>query len=119
MAAETMARRVTPVTAMACTVARAQSATSVLGRKASRGGGPMADNTATEVFRFVRQQIRVLLIAGSRSPEVHFLLNSLQRDQHIEFAAWFQHADPGFRSGTAQGSGEQHGHGHTERAAPP
>jgi hypothetical protein len=55
------------------------------------------DNEATAAVRVVRQQIRALLIAGSPSPEVQFLRNALQRDQHIEFSAWLQHADPGFR----------------------
>ncbi len=55
------------------------------------------DNTATAAVRVVRQQIRVLMIAGAASPEVQFLRNAFQRDQHIEFAAWLQHADPGFR----------------------
>jgi hypothetical protein len=55
------------------------------------------DNTATAVVRVVRQQIRLLLIAGAPSPEVQFLRNTLLRDQHIEFAAWIQHADPGYR----------------------
>ena len=48
-------------------------------------------------MRVVRQQIRVLLIAGAASPEVQFLRNALMRDQRVEFAAWIQHADPGFR----------------------
>jgi hypothetical protein len=55
------------------------------------------DNSATAAVRVVRQQIRVLMIAGSPSPEVQFLRNALQRDQHVAFAAWLQHADPGFR----------------------
>jgi hypothetical protein len=55
------------------------------------------DNTATAAVRVVRQQIRVLMIAGSPSSEVQFLRNALQRDQHVAFTAWFQHADPGFR----------------------
>jgi hypothetical protein len=55
------------------------------------------DNTATAAVRVVRQQIRVLLIAGAASPEVQFLRNALMRDQHVEFAGWIQHADPGFR----------------------
>ncbi len=55
------------------------------------------DNTATAAVRVVRQQIRVLMIAGAPSPEVQFLRNALQRDQHVEFAAWLQHADPGYR----------------------
>ena len=48
-------------------------------------------------MKVVRQQIRVLLIAGGPSPEVQFLRNALMRDQHVEFAAWMQHSDPGFR----------------------
>ncbi len=55
------------------------------------------DNMATAAVRVVRQQIRVLMIAGSPSPEVQFLRNALQRDQHVAFAAWLQHADPGYR----------------------
>jgi hypothetical protein len=55
------------------------------------------DNTATAAVRVVRQQIRILMIAGAPSPEVQFLRNAFQRDQHIEFAAWLQHADPGYR----------------------
>ena len=55
------------------------------------------DNTATAAVRVVRQQIRVLMIAGGPSPEVQFLRNAFQRDQHIEFAGWLQHADPGYR----------------------
>ena len=55
------------------------------------------DNTSTAAVRVVRQQIRVLMIAGAPSPEVQFLRNAFQRDQHIEFAAWLQHSDPGYR----------------------
>jgi hypothetical protein len=55
------------------------------------------DNTSTAAVRVVRQQIRVLMIAGAPSPEVQFLRNALQRDQQVEFAAWLQHADPGYR----------------------
>jgi len=55
------------------------------------------DNVATAAVKVVRQQIRVLLIAGGPSPEVQFLRNALMRDQHVEFAGWLQHADPGFR----------------------
>ena len=57
----------------------------------------MEDNVATAAVRVVRQQIRVLLIAGEASPEVQFLRNALQRDQHVDFSAWMQHVDPGFR----------------------
>jgi hypothetical protein len=63
-------------------------------------GGPeltMEDNIASVAVKVVRQQIRVLLIAGGPSPEVQFLRNTLMRDQHVEFAAWMQHSDPGFR----------------------
>jgi hypothetical protein len=55
------------------------------------------DNVATATAKVVRQQIRVLLVAGEPSPEVQFLRNALLRDQHVEFAGWIQHADPGFR----------------------
>ena len=55
------------------------------------------DNVSTAAVKVVRQQIRVLLIAGSPSPEVQFLRNALMRDQRVEFAGWLQHADPGFR----------------------
>ena len=55
------------------------------------------DNIATAAVKVVRQQIRVLLLAGEPSPEVQFLRNALMRDQHVEFAAWVQHADPGYR----------------------
>jgi hypothetical protein len=59
----------------------------------------LEDNVATAAVKVVRQQIRVLLIAGGPSPEVQFLHNALMRDQHVEFAAWLQHADPGYRQG--------------------
>jgi hypothetical protein len=55
------------------------------------------DNVAIADVKVVRQQIRVLLIAGGPSPEVQFLRNALLRDPRVEFAAWVQHADPGFR----------------------
>ena len=57
------------------------------------------DNIATAAVKVVRQQIRVLVIAGEPSPEVQFLRNALMRDQHIESAIWLQHADPGFKQG--------------------
>jgi hypothetical protein len=57
------------------------------------------DNVATAAVKVVRQQIRLLLIAGAPSPEVQFLNNALMRDQHVEFASWLQHADPGYRQG--------------------
>jgi hypothetical protein len=46
----------------------------------------MDDNVSTAAVRVVRQQIRLLLIAGSPSPEVQFLRNALMRDQHVESA---------------------------------
>ena len=55
------------------------------------------DNVATAAVRVVRQQIRVLLIAGEPSPEIQFLRNTLQRDQQVDFSAWMQNVDPGFR----------------------
>jgi len=55
------------------------------------------DNSASAAVRVVRQQIRVLMIAGAPSPEVQFLRNAFQRDEHVEFAAWLQHSDPGYR----------------------
>ena len=57
----------------------------------------MDDNVASASVRVVRQQIRVLLVAGGPSPEVQFLRNALMRDQHVEFACWMQHVDPGYR----------------------
>jgi hypothetical protein len=64
------------------------------------GAGPeltLEDNVATAAVKVVRQQIRVLFVAGGPSPEVQFLRNALLRDQHVEFSAWLQHADPGYR----------------------
>ena len=55
------------------------------------------DNVATAAVKVVRQQIRLLLIAGAPSPEIQFLRNALLRDQQVEFAGWMQHADPGYR----------------------
>lgn len=57
----------------------------------------LEDNSAVASVKVVRQRIRVLFIAGGPSPEVQFLRNALARDQHVEFAAWLQHADPGYR----------------------
>jgi hypothetical protein len=57
----------------------------------------LEDNTATTPVKVVRQQIRLLMIAGEASPEVQFLKNALMRDQHVEFAAWLQESDPGYR----------------------
>lgn len=55
-----------------------------------------ADNFASHMMKVVRQQIRVLLIAGAPSPEVQFLRNSLLRDTGIEFACWLQSAGNGY-----------------------
>jgi len=55
-----------------------------------------ADNTATHMMKVVRQQIRVLLIAGAPSPEVQFLRNALLRDTGLEFACWLQAAGDGY-----------------------
>ncbi|WP_435010747.1 vWA domain-containing protein [Tundrisphaera lichenicola] len=57
----------------------------------------LEDNTATAQVKVVRQQIRLLMIAGEPSPEVQFLRNALMRDQHVDFAAWLQDSDPGYR----------------------
>jgi hypothetical protein len=57
------------------------------------------DNVSTAAVKVVRQQIRLLIIAGAPSPEVQFLQNALMRDQHIESAIWLQHADPGYKQG--------------------
>ncbi|SIN68171.1 hypothetical protein SAMN05444166_0063 [Singulisphaera sp. GP187] len=59
----------------------------------------LEDNVATAPVRVVRQQIRLLMIAGSPSPEFQFLRNALQRDQHVESGIWLQHADPGYKQG--------------------
>jgi len=55
-----------------------------------------ADNFATHTMKVVRQQIRVLLIAGAPSPEVQFLRNALLRDTGLEFACWLQTAGVGY-----------------------
>ncbi len=55
-----------------------------------------ADNFATHAMKVVRQQIRVLLVAGAPSPEVQFLRNALLRDAGIEFACWLQSAGQGY-----------------------
>lgn len=50
------------------------------------------DNSAMKTIKVVRQRIRVLLIAGSASPEVQFLRNAMLRDPVIELASWLQSA---------------------------
>jgi len=55
------------------------------------------DNVSTASVRVVRQEIRVLMIAGAPSPEVQFLKNTFLRDPRIEFSGWYQHADPGYQ----------------------
>lgn len=55
-----------------------------------------ADNFATHAMKVVRQQIRVLMIAGAPSTEVQFLRNALVRDAGLEFACWLQSAGAGY-----------------------
>ncbi len=55
-----------------------------------------ADNIASHTMKVVRQQIRVLLVAGAPSPEVQFLRNALLRDTGLEFACWLQAAGDGY-----------------------
>ena len=55
-----------------------------------------ADNVASHNMKVVRQQIRVLLVAGAPSPEVQFLRNALLRDTGLEFACWLQTAGDGY-----------------------
>ena len=73
------------------------STSSAPASKTSARSCTQEDNVLTAAVKVVRQQIRVLLIAGSPSPEVQFLRNALMCDQRVEFAGWLQHADPGFR----------------------
>ena len=47
---------------------------------------------AMKTIKVVRQRIRVLIVAGSASPEVQFLRNALLRDPVIELACWLQSA---------------------------
>ena len=63
----------------------------------------LEDNTATAPVKVVRQQIRVLMIAGEGSPEVQFLKNALMRDQHVEFAAWLQESPTPATASSATG----------------
>lgn len=51
-----------------------------------------SDNSAVKTMKVVRQRIRVLIIAGSPSPELQFLRNALLRDPVIEVACWLQSA---------------------------
>lgn len=55
-----------------------------------------SDNLATHTMKVVRQQIRVLLVAGSPSFEVQFLRNAMLRDAGLEFACWLQTAGSGY-----------------------
>lgn len=55
-----------------------------------------ADNVATESIKVVRQEIRLLLIAGAPSPELQFLRNALLRDEALEMATWLQTAEPDY-----------------------
>jgi hypothetical protein len=55
------------------------------------------DDTALAQSRVIRQQLRVLLIAGSTFPEIQFMRNALLRDKSIELASWLQSADPDYQ----------------------
>lgn len=57
------------------------------------------DNESSAAVRVVRQQIKLLAIAGAPAPEYQFLRNTLMRDPHVDADIWLQHADPGFRQG--------------------
>ncbi len=50
------------------------------------------DNAAVKSIKVVRQRIRVLIVAGSPSPELQFMRNALLRDPVIEMACWLQSA---------------------------
>ncbi len=54
------------------------------------------DNSDTASIHVVRDQIRVLLIAGYPSPEVQFMRNAVLRDNGLEFACWLQSAEQGY-----------------------
>ena len=55
-----------------------------------------SDNAAMKTIKVVRQRIRVLIIAGSPSPEVQFLRNTLLRDPVTELSSWLQSANEGY-----------------------
>lgn len=55
-----------------------------------------SDNSAVKAIKVVRQRIRVLVIAGSPSPEVQFLRNSLLRDPVMDLACWLQSASENY-----------------------
>lgn len=54
------------------------------------------DNSSMKTIKVVRQRIRALIIAGSPSPEVQFLRNSLLRDPVIELSCWLQSASENY-----------------------
>jgi hypothetical protein len=65
-------------------------------RASITGGGAeltTSDNIALAELRAIRQQIRVLFIAGSSFPEVQFIRNTLLRDKRIDMSSWLQPAD--------------------------
>jgi hypothetical protein len=51
------------------------------------------DNLALGSVRVVKQQMRVLLVAGLAFPEVQFLINTLMRDPAYDLSAWLQGAE--------------------------
>jgi hypothetical protein len=55
-----------------------------------------ADNQAVKSIKVVRQRIRVLVIAGSPSPEVQFLRNALLRDPVVDLSCWLQSASENY-----------------------
>ncbi|WP_010584952.1 vWA domain-containing protein [Schlesneria paludicola] len=54
------------------------------------------DNSSVKTIKVVRQRIRVLIVAGSPSPEVQFLRNSLLRDPVVDLACWLQSASENY-----------------------
>jgi hypothetical protein len=55
-----------------------------------------SDNSAVKSIKVVRQRIRVLVVAGSPSPEVQFLRNALLRDQVCDLSCWLQSASENY-----------------------
>lgn len=55
------------------------------------------DNAALADVRVIRQELRVLFIAGSTFPEVQFLRNTLLRDRGIEVSTWLMTADTDYQ----------------------
>ena len=55
------------------------------------------DNVGFAETQVVREQLRVLLIAGSTFPEIQFLRNAYYRDRTVELSSWLQSASPKYR----------------------